>query len=136
MGEEMTTAERTARRQRLVAVNQLIVTISECGRRFFRHKRAIASMEMDQRGKLWWHDEYSKARIYMHRPWLHHGFNHGGGLNEFARALRDYVMTGEQLGPWGKYWGYPDEDMAKVLTRARELGILKPETANQPQGNP
>lgn len=110
--------------KRLDAANELVRFIASCGRRFFEYKGTVAHMEMDDRGRVWWFDEYTKKRVYMHQRWLGRSFSHGGTLNGFVRALRDFVKTGEQLNSYHRdHWGYGD-DMPKVIARAVELGII------------
>lgn len=132
----------TERDTRLVLANEFIEAIGRSGRRFFFHKtefdRRFAFIEMDERGRLWWNDEYSKKRIYMHTSdsarWR--GFSHGGTLKSLAKVLRDFVMRGECLsadyfiddgfekaGVFKHPWGY-GADLAKVRAAGLLLGVL------------
>lgn len=126
--------------------NALLITIGDCGRRFFWHNpRAYgdkvsppryAFFSVD-RGRVYFTDDYSQKRIYTH--WTRdewRGFSHGGTLRDLVIALRDFIRTGEPikpgyLGPWPAYicdgdlWGY-GADMAKVRQAAVEHGVVKP----------
>lgn len=121
---------------RLKSVNELVEVISSCGRRFFfsKTKGVVASVEIDQRGRVWWNDDYSGKRIYTHYPYRWRGFTHGGTLKHLVMCLRDFVCKGQTippyvLGPWpehycnGDLWGY-GEDMQIVRDAAIRLGVL------------
>lgn len=132
----------TERETRLVLANEFIEAIGRCGRRFFFHKteygQRFAVIEAGKGGRLWWVDDYSKKRIYMHTHdcarWQ--GFTHGGTLKSIAKALRDFVTKGERLsadyftdeafektGVFKHPWGY-GADLAKVRTAGLLLGVL------------
>jgi hypothetical protein len=56
------------KRQRVDQVHQAIRTIADYGHRFF-YSQAVnryANMEVDQRGKVWFIDDYSGKRIFTH----------------------------------------------------------------------
>lgn len=126
------------KQERLKAANEFIQAIGDCGRRFFwsATNARYARMEFDARGRLWWIDDYSEKRIYMHTSdcarWR--GFTHGGTLKSLAKAMRDFVMRGETLSAtyftpreWiggGHPWGYGD-DILKVRDSGLRLGILR-----------
>lgn len=110
------------------------MAIANCGRRFFwsASQQRLARMEMDPRGRLWWVDDYSGKRIYMHTPdyarWR--GFTHGGTLRSLAEGVRDFVMRGERLSSsyfrpdgGGRHWGYGD-DILKVRAEGIRLGVI------------
>jgi len=92
------------KRQRVEHVNQAIRIIADHGRRFF-YSQAVnhyASMEVDQRGKVWFIDDYSGKCIFTHDTvwggrWR--GFTHGGTLRDLIKEFRDYIRTGEPLHP-------------------------------------
>lgn len=109
------TPARAARIERLGHANDLIKVVSDHGRRFFWNESAkrVAHMELDQRGKLWWIDDYRGARVCVEKMggyehgWR--GFSHGGTLKSLAQAMRDYIKTGARIrhgyiAP--EYWGY------------------------------
>ncbi|VVO21522.1 hypothetical protein [Pseudomonas fluorescens] len=56
----------TLKQQRAEHVNQAIRIIADPGRRFFYSQvsNRYASMEVDQRGKIWFIDDYSGKRIF------------------------------------------------------------------------
>ncbi len=132
------------RQDRLKRCNGLIQTIASVGRKFFggadysRPVLPVAFLELDRRGRVYFHDEYTGRRIYTHwkhKPW--NGWNHGGGMQNLIAKLRDYILHGRQLAvvnptypKWfnpdgGDMWGYGPEATAIVNEKARELGIMK-----------
>lgn len=122
--------------ERLDRANALIARIATCGRGFFSVMkdgvRRISYLELDERGRVWFHDSYSDARIYTHYSGRWRGFGGGGTLKDLVLFLRRFVKEGTQIkrafGPWpewmcdGDLWGY-GEDMELVRDKARELGI-------------
>ena len=125
-----------ARRERLAKANKAIEIIASYGRRFFYDRKTdhVARIEMDERGRLWWIDEYSFARIYMHNPGRWRGFTHGGTMSDLAIHLRNYVMHGKLLPRhalyWpqhycdGDLWGY-GADMQIVRNKLHALGVCE-----------
>ncbi|HHH9443048.1 TPA: hypothetical protein ACP32N_005036 [Pseudomonas aeruginosa] len=124
---------------RLEHANQLIQLIARHGRRFFYDQQSdtTARLELDHRGRVWFHDHYSKARVYTHpatfgNRWR--GFTHGGTLRNLVEEMRDYVATGRQLpvsilGPQrlsdrSNIWGYEESAMDKVRTEGSKLPII------------
>ncbi|BCD83634.1 hypothetical protein PSm6_00410 [Pseudomonas solani] len=137
----MQSKKLAAKQQRAEQVNQVIRIIADHGRRFFfsaSHQR-YASMEVDERGRVWFVDDYSGKRIYTHRtPWggRWRGFTHGGTLRGLVEEFREYIRTGKQLHPGylgpereritdGNIWGYPLEDMQQVRTLAGALPVFR-----------
>ncbi len=131
--DTMTKAERLER------ANKLLVTIGSYGRHFFTQEYGVAQFELDDRGRLWFRDHYTRKRIYVayHGRWKH--FTGGGTLRALVEALCDYIRYGDPVppghfGPWPEYlcdgdvWGY-GKDMALVRKSAQELGILREEKA-------
>lgn len=130
-----------SKRQRAEHCNQLIQVIASHGRQFFRCKSTgnVASMEVDARGRVWFHDYYSRKRIYTHpttfgNSW--HGFTSGGTLRSLVEDMRDYIMTGKPLArAWighdradgSNIWGYAVEDMAACRAECFALPIIAPE---------
>jgi hypothetical protein len=128
------------RHERLGHANALIKVISQHGRRFFWNEVAqrVARLELDERGKVWWIDDYRATRVctekiggYEHR-WQ--GFSHGGTLKQLVQMMRDYVKTGEKI-PAGYVpldcWGYNDQ--AAEATREAVKGMPILEYWNKPQ---
>lgn len=116
---------------RLAEANEFIAVIAAHGRRFFHHKGVVAYFELDDRGKIWFHNEWTGKRIYTHQKGGWNGFHHGGTLLDLCKALRDYIMgRGEfparAAGPWpewvcqGDLWGY-GEDIKPVREKIREI---------------
>ena len=129
----------TLKQQRAEQVNKVIRIIGTHGRRFFFNQAAdrYASMEVDQRGKVWFIDDYSARRIFTHKTtwggrWR--GFSHGGTLRSLVEGFRDYIRTGEQmhpdyLGPErfddSNIWGYDTEGMKAVREQASALPVFR-----------
>lgn len=122
--------------ERVEHANALIKVLSEHGRKFFEHKGAIATLELDKNGKVWVVDEYTKARVYTHYRGHWYGFNHGGTLRDLVCAMRDYIVKGKQLSiEWiaptrwnpenGDIWGYGKEAATAVRAAAAQLPIIK-----------
>lgn len=124
------------KQKRIEAVNEMLRAIADCGRRFFyceTHDR-YASMEVDQRGKVWYVDDYTGKRIYTHYKYDWRGFSHGGTMRGLIIAFREYITRGQFIhpkafGPWpdhicvGDPWGY-GEDMHLVRNIANRLGLI------------
>lgn len=124
------------KQERAEEVNQVIKAIADCGRRFFysKSKDSYASMEVDQRGRVWFVDDYSNKRIYTHYSGRWREFSHGGTLQDLVKAFRDYISKGVPIparafGPWPKWkcdgdlWGYGD-DMQQIRDKALSLGLI------------
>ena len=118
------------KRARAAEVNAFVAVIASTGRRFFAHGDTVARMEVDDRGRVWWVDEYNGARIYTHYRGRWRRFTHGGTMKVLVEAFRDYVCTGRKLGAglfrspsWacgGDVWGY-GEDMELVREASAPL---------------
>jgi len=127
------------KRQRVEHVNQAIRIIADQGRRFFYSKAVnrYASMEVDQRGKVWFIDDYTGKRIFTHETvwgsqWR--GFSHGGTLRNVVEAFRDYIRTGEPvhpgyLGPerfdYSNIWGYDETGITAARAQASALSVFR-----------
>ena len=134
----LTENKLTLKRQRCEQVNQVIRIIADHGRRFF-YSQAVnryASMEVDNRGKVWLIDDYSGKRIFTHDTvwggkWR--GFSHGGTLKDLIKEFRDYICTAKQLHPGylglerfndNNIWGYDEEGMRAVREQAGSLPVF------------
>lgn len=131
--------------QRAEHVNQAIRVIADHGRRFFYSQASgrYACMVVDQRGKIWFIDDYSGKRILTQETvrgdkWR--GFTHGGTLRRLVEEFRDYIRTGEPLNPFylgpersfneSNIWGYDEEGMRAVRELASALPVFRqPEQA-------
>jgi hypothetical protein len=127
------------KRQRPEQVNQVIRIIADHGRRFFYSKAVnrYASIEVDNRGKVWFIDDYSGKRVFTHETvwggrWR--GFTHGGTLKDVVKAFRDYICTGESLHPGylgperfndSNIWGYDEAGMKAVREQAGALPVFR-----------
>jgi len=127
--------------QRLAAANEFIKSIAGCGRNFFsensdlRNKVEnpfVSTLEIDNRGRVWFIDYYTKKRIYTHYSGRWNGFTSGGTLRDIIISLRNYVKLGSKLRAnyfnpdwghgFGNPWGYGDE-ILKVKEAAIRLDI-------------
>lgn len=127
------------KRQRAEQVNQVIRIIADHGRRFFYSDTVnrYASMEVDNRGKVWFIDDYSGKRVFTHETvwggrWR--GFTHGGTLKDMVKQFRDYICTGEPLHPGylgperfddSNIWGYDEAGMKAVREQAGALPVFR-----------
>lgn len=117
--------------QRLQAANEFIRVIASCGREFFKHEQEIARLELSPTSRVFFHDEYSKKRIYTHleyRRW--EGFSHGGTLKRLIIALKNFITKDRKLraayfnNSSANPWGY-GEDILIVKESAIKLGIAE-----------
>ena len=134
-----TKSKLTPKQHRTEQVNQVIQIIGNRGRRFFYNEKAnrYATMEVDQRGKIWFIDDYSSRRIFTHKTnwggrWR--GFSHGGTLRSLVEGFRDYIRTGEPMHPGylgperlddSNIWGYDIEGMRAVREQAGVLPVFR-----------
>ena len=133
------TEKEFQRQLRLQRANALIITISSCGRRFFRQSidGRVSKFEIAENGRLYYRDKYSDRSLpcshTKSKSWQRH-FSEGGTLKSLIEALANYIKTGQPInpfffGPWspstcnGDLWGYGD-DMVKVREHAQRLGIV------------
>jgi len=124
----------TEETERLEKANQLIEVIANNGRKFFRHQDRVARLEVDGRGRVWYHDPYTQKRVYTHYEGYWRKFTGGGTLRSLVISLKKYVKTGRKLSishfywpDWicgGDLWGY-GEAMNPVREAAQELGIAQ-----------
>lgn len=116
-------------------VNQLLEVVGSCGRKFFHYQGRYGKIEVDERGRLWFVNEYSLSKVYLHYRYWDRGFGHGGTLRALVDDLKKYIMTGNPInryhfGPWsqticeGDLWGY-GEDIVMVRAEAFERGIIQ-----------
>ncbi|WP_313416812.1 hypothetical protein [Pseudomonas oryzihabitans] len=131
------------KQQRCELVNQAIRIIASYGRQFFycKSQDTWASMEVDARGRVWFVDQRSRARIYTHEATFGNdwnGFTHGGTLRNLVELFRDYIRTGQPLHPGylgheredgSNIWGYEPEALATVRAQAGALAMFR-----QPEG--
>ena len=129
----------TTKQQRVEHCNQLIGIIASHGRQFFRCKSTgnVASMEVDARGRVWFHDYYTRKRIYTHETsfgneWR--GFTSGGTLRSLVEELRDYIRTGKPLArnrigftrnDGSNIWGYSQEAIEACRAECYALPMFR-----------
>jgi hypothetical protein len=124
---------REEREERLEIVNEFLGVIGSCGRGFFCRNGVLCWMYQDYRGRIWFVDSWRGDETYTHREGRWRKFCSGGTMKQLVESLRDYVLTGKQLGPrhffwpdWvcgGDLWGYGD-DMERVRAAALRLKIV------------
>ena len=105
---------------RLDNVNEFIQIIASCGRKFFSHKGTVSTMELDERGRIWFIDYYTNQRIYTHYKHEWRGFTSGGTLRRLVELFREHIKKGAHMNP--RYFevndvstsahtrGYPHQD--------------------------
>ena len=131
---------KTMKIERTQHANDLIKVISQHGRRFFWNEKAqrTASLELDARGRVWFIDDYSGKRIYIHPVGSREGwrsFSHGGTLRSLIEAMRDYIthdtrlhpeyIAPERMTPGSNIWGYSTEAAKAVREAAYTLPMFK-----------
>lgn len=130
----------STKQQRCEQVNAVIQIIGAYGRRFFYNAQfdRYAHCEVDARGRVWFFDDFTNARIYTHRggfgnKWR--GFSHGGTLRDLVERFRDYITKGTQLPQGilgldrirltdGNVWGYEQQALQRVRTEAGPLPVF------------
>lgn len=127
-----------ARMQRMVEANEFIQVIAGCGRQFFRNQGAghDGHLTMNARNTIvWFHDDYTGARINTSKEGRWEGFSHGGTLKWLVSALGKHVLTGSTMR-YGYFqptmdngfenpWGY-DDDILLVRDAGVRLGLIRP----------
>lgn len=96
--ENKTTGQR--RLDRVIAANEFLWVIANCGRRFFRNKGAGHDAFLALNGRrniVWLFDDYTGARINVTRegPW--DGFSHGGTLKSLVGSIGSFVLRGRTM---------------------------------------
>lgn len=122
--------------QRLSAVNEFIRVISSCGRGFFQDRSSefVAEMQLDERGRVWFVDDYTKAKIYTHYNGRWKQFSHGGTLRDLIRVFREHIKKGTQIHhryfqasqlSGGQHpWAYPEDALARLQAEGVRLGLI------------
>jgi len=120
----MPTENKTIGQQRLdriIAANEFIRVIANCGRRFFRNTGAghDAYLTLNARRNI----VYTGARINVSKEGRWDGFSHGGTLKSLAGSIGAFILNGstmrygyfqptmdkrlrESLGLWRRYLDY------------------------------
>lgn len=125
---------------RMDSANRLLQVIAHHGRRFFYSdvKARYASFDLDDKGQLWFTDDYSGKRLNITKRGLTQpGFTHGGTLRGLVETLADYVMTGQPMSKeWiapactfgsqaSDMWGYGAAAAAAVRAEAHRLPMFE-----------
>lgn len=133
---KLTKEQQAARYVRLAEVNQLIIAISESGRKFFRNKADdfVSSMYL-KNNVVYFIDYYTKKHIRTDRDRFE-GFTSGGTLERLVRSFADYILNDCKLPLYaiGMYrsdstniWGYDPEALEQLRNKVRTLPIFKVE---------
>ena len=123
---------RTTRQERIDVVNEIITEISIRGRNFFNYNNSTALI-FERNGKLYMSNEYNGEQMclstkfgYPPKYW-----HHGGTLWGLTKDFKDFIITGKKSnhnngygGLYCPHWGYSDEDMKAIQSKAIELGYL------------
>jgi hypothetical protein len=140
----MPTENKTLGQQRLariIAANEFMQVIANCGRFFFRNTGAghDAYLTLNARGNIvWLHDDYTGDRINTAKEGRWDGFSHGGTLKSLAESIGAFVLKGSTMR-YGYFqptmdngfenpWGYGD-DILIVRDEGVRLGLIKPPAA-------
>jgi hypothetical protein len=125
------------RLQRIIAANEFIQVIANCGRQFFRNTGAghDAYLTLNARANIvWLYDDYTGARINTAKDGQWDGFSHGGTLKGLVESLRDFVLKGSNMrygyfqpemdNGFNNPWGY-GADILIVRDEGVRLGLIK-----------
>ena len=136
----MPTENKTIGHQRLdriIAANEFIRVIANCGRHFFRNRGAghDAYLTLNARRNIvWLFDDYTGARINVVKEGRWDGFSHGGTLKSLAGSIGAFVLSGKTMR-YGYFqptmdngfenpWGYGD-DILIVRDEGVRLGLIR-----------
>lgn len=125
--------------ERAAHANQLIKAISNHGRRFFWFDREqrTASMEVNERGRVYFVDDYTGKRIDTHYRGCWRGFSHGGTLRDLVEKLRDYIRDEIKIPIFyiapnrgaidGNFdmWGYGEDACKALQNEVASLPIIQ-----------
>lgn len=136
----MPTENKTIGQQRLariIAANEFIRVIANCGRQVFRNKGAghDAFLTLNARGNIvWLFDDYTGDRINTAKDGRWDGFSHGGTLKWLVESLREFVLKGSMMrygyfqpemdNGFNNPWGYGD-DILIVRDDGVRLGLIR-----------
>ena len=125
------------RLDRIIAANEFIRVIANCGRRFFRNSGAghDAFLTLNARRNIvWLFDDYTGARINVVKEGRWDGFSHGGTLKSLAGSIGSFVLSRKTMR-YGYFqptmdhgfenpWGYGD-DILIVRDEGVRLGLIR-----------
>ncbi|QOF90694.1 hypothetical protein [Pseudomonas lundensis] len=125
------------RLDRIIAANEFIRVISNCGRCFFRNTGAghDAYITLNARRNIvWLFDDYTGARINVLKESRWDGFSHGGTLKSLVGSIGAFVLSGKTMR-YGYFqptmdkgfenpWGYGD-DILIVRDEGVRLGLIQ-----------
>jgi hypothetical protein len=132
--------ETAARHERVRHANALIRLIAAHGMRIFLYpiNDTYASIELDDRGVVWYIDDNSRDRINTLNPdWP--GFTQTKMIRTLVEQMRDYILNGRQIDPFhlgcerafgaGNKWGYDQASIDFVRSVGGRMPIIAKETA-------
>ena len=125
------------RLDRIIAANEFIRVIANCGRRFFRNRGAghDAYLTLNARRNIvWLFDDYTGARINVVKEGRWDGFSHGGTLKSLAGSIGSFVLSRKTMrygyfqptmdNGFDNPWGYGD-DILIVRDEGVRLGLIR-----------
>lgn len=123
------------KQKRCELINQLLETISEQDRGFFKTKGNLAKFEI-RNNRVYFIDDYTKKSIcaYNELNRRHRGFSHGGTLWALVNDFREWIVTGKysdgENGYGGLYatcWGVSVKSKENIIDKAKAIGYLPPD---------
>ena len=131
--------ERYFAQERIDLINELMLQIGSCGRRFlYSHKHESYNKFYWGNNRLWLVDHYTGQPMNMvagqHQPTqIQESFFSGGGtLWGLMCDFTDYILGDDDSngnhgygGLYAQYWGYPEEDITAIREYAKSVGYLK-----------
>ena len=136
----MPTENKTIGQQRLdriIAANEFIRVIANCGRRFFHNTGAghDAYLTLNARRNIvWLFDDYTGKRINIAKEGRWEGFSHGGTLKSLLQSIGRHVLCGSMMrydyfqplmaNGLENPWGYGD-DILTVRDEGVRLGLIR-----------
>ncbi|MGF6282279.1 hypothetical protein ABH908_000237 [Pseudomonas frederiksbergensis] len=126
------------RQQRCINANEFLQVIANCGRNFFRNTGSghDGYLTMNERSTIvWFHDDFTSARLNVSREGYWDGFSHGGTLKSLLGSVGKHILTGKTMR-YGYFqpkmdngfenpWGY-DDDILLVCDAGVRLGLITP----------
>lgn len=116
---------------RFEKANQLIRLIATTDRHFFESRGYIGQFMIDDDNELTYIDEYTRKRVNINKETVEwKDFNHGGTLKRFIYSLGEWIRGEKDYfkNVYSTSWGYTMQGMNNVVEKARELGMIEPDS--------
>ena len=120
-----------SKQDRIENINQLIVCISNVGRRFFYKQGNVSYMKI-KGGRIYFADDYTKkdvAVINNYKDWPN--FSHGGTLRALVLDFAEYIRIGAPSNGKHGYrdllssdWGCSDSEQSEMIAFAKTIGFI------------